>query len=401
MPRCHDATMGAFCRLIRAVLMCAWIVLASSNVSAQTGDWPRFNDAITSIPEDFEEALYADADYWAVLFWEWFDTGQRTAAMEGFQWTYPEHIPLDLSLFASAYDLFETVYADRLQLDPDLGEVYLLEDLFDDDPQVLNDFRFYTITGQFRTRLDDPVANIRHVQLLVSPNPCVIVANDASIWIDGNALVSRGLLSGGCNDDGNGRVQPVDCVQAPEACDFRDTLEHLWVNSCLRFAPYERDGFFSPGFDCDDYCESFWAWLKHKQDAGEFPADAEFQALWLYWRFTWAFGKGGKHGKVGHAVLIVRYNGYYYIVDTTSGQVSGPYPEDTPYEDVDWRDALDPTPDDPNDNDLPPYNPSRITRPKSPTQRPWNDPKPWHEDPEMRRRFEEDTGCDADDFIYS
>ncbi|GAB4385771.1 MAG: hypothetical protein Kow0022_12920 [Phycisphaerales bacterium] len=95
----------------------------------------------------------------------------------------------------------------------------------------------------------------------------------------------------------------------------------------------------------------------------------------------------------------VKSQGHSYIGDTQAGAVSGPFPEGTPSEDLDWPHALDPTPDDPTDGDLPPHNPDSIKR-RQPTDCPWNDPKPWHTDPDMQRHFEDESGCDVDDDIY-
>lgn len=149
--------------------------------------------------------------------------------------------------------------------------------------------------------------------------------------------------------------------------------------------------FFGPGFDCDDLAEAFWAWLKHKQDAGEFPADADIEALWLYWRFTWGIGKGGKHGKAGHAVLVIHHNGYYYIVDDQTGEVYGPFPDTVPYKDIDWHEYFQ--------DDFPSRNPD-IIKEKHPTDRPWTDPSPWHEDSDRKDDIEDQTGNPAEDYIY-
>jgi hypothetical protein len=176
-------------------------------------------------------------------------------------------------------------------------------------------------------------------------------------------------------------------------------LEQQLRDSELERVPYLPDHpFFWPGFDCDDYAEAYWAWLMNHNLEQMFPG-VKAESLWLYWRFTWGVGKGGKHGKAGHAVIVVTYNGYYYIIDPQTGQIYGPFPTTVPYKDIDWLPFLDPTPDDPSDDTLPKRTPDSIT-PHDPRERPWTDPDPWHKDPDIRRHLEDNTGHPADDYIW-
>lgn len=373
-------------------------LLGSTPAMGQGDTEPLFLDATTNVPPDFEDVLYADCQEWVALFWLWYETGVVTPEMDAFEFTYPEHLPKGWTPFGEAYDLFEQIHMDKLQLDPDAGELYYLDDLLDDDANVRAQFKTYTLTGILTTSIGDTTATTNHIGIIMNANDEIQMVTE-NVWIEQTDLASQGQLLFAIDTDEPEGTHPVDCTVAPEACEFRDQLEDWLYESDIDRITYRKDGWWTPGFDCDDYSEAFWAWLKHQQDAGVVPADVDISTLWLYWKYSWGIFHGTKHGKMGHAVIIVRYNGYYYIVDPQAGIVSGPYPESTSPKDIDWGPIFDPTPNDPSDDVFPPDNPDTIKE-KHPTDRPWNDPAPWHSNPDRRDDVEDETGNPPDDYIY-
>jgi len=123
------------------------------------------------------------------------------------------------------------------------------------------------------------------------------------------------------------------------------------------------------------------------------------EALWLYWRQSYGILSNGKNGKVGHAVLMITHNGYYFLVDAMTGQVYGPFRTTTRLKDIDWVPFLDLDPDSTEDDTLPLRTPSSIT-PHDPRDRPFTDPKPWHKDPDVRDHLEDSTQRPATDYIF-
>lgn len=406
-----------------AVVVAAACLLCDAAQATATSEIPSFTEATSEVPEDFEEVLYEEASDWVELFWHWHDTREVTQEMRDFRFTYEEHLPRGWTPFADAYALFEEIYAHRLQLDAGAGPAYYLDNLLRDDPEVLAAFREYTLTETLATTAEDPSAAMAHAEALVlrgSTQETMLFLQDPGLLIEEAGgqlyLVTRSPIAAkeekdildpepepipdpasdsppdGQDEDDDGLIEPVPCDLAPEACDFLDSLtERLW-DSNIPAIEYQKDGrFFGPGFDCDDYVEAFWAWLKNLQESNLYTLDVEFESLWLFWNYSWGFGQGTKHGKQGHAVLIVKKDGYYYIVDPMVPPAYGPIPDSVPYEDVDWNDFLD--------DDFPEDNPDKI-RVKHPTERPWNDPDPWHQDDDVRQDVEDETGNPAEDYIY-
>ncbi|MEL7484316.1 MAG: hypothetical protein AAFN41_08165 [Planctomycetota bacterium] len=388
-------------RLVACAAMSAGILSTTAAISQGNGE-PNFEQATSVVPPDFEAVLYAEADDWVDLFWQWYETGVVTPEMEAFTFTYQQHLPQGWSPFGEAYRLFEEIHVDKLQLDPDAGDLYYLDDLLDDDAVVRSQFKTYTTTGLLTTSIGDTDAISNHLAIIYHQNDTVQM-NVTDIWVDGAQLATVGntdLLDWANQDD---KIPPLDCdgdAAGTPACVLKELIEQMLEDSDITRITYQKDGWWSPGFDCDDYTEAFWAWLKHRQDAGDFPADADIKALWLWWYFSWGINKDGtKHGVSGHAVVVIRQNGFYYIVDPMTGIVVGPYPGDAPYEDIDWTPLLDPVPGTDEDETLPQYTPDDIDE-KDPTDRPWNDPAPWHTDPDIKDDVEDETGHDPDDFIY-
>lgn len=382
---------------MRRLLTLAAISLVCMGATIQTA-----RAQVTPPPADLEQQIRDQVQEWTPWFWQVRETGTIPPEAADFQFSFLPYLYREWDPFGPAFAVFEEIYKDRLQLDPNVGAVYLLDDLLRDDADVLAEFKEYTLTGKLKTGTDDILAVMNHLELIAEAiaNPADYPEYTGS-YIEDGELVSVGLSKEAeASASGGGGQPPVPPGEIPqEIQDLRDWLEQQLRDSGLEGVPYVPDHpFFWPGFDCDDYAEAYWAWLMHHNLEQMFPG-VKAEALWLYWRFTWGINKGGKHGKAGHAVIVITYNGYYYIIDPQTGQIYGPFPATVPYKDIDWLPFLDPTPDDPSDDTLPKRTPDSIT-PHDPRDRPWTDPDPWHKDPDIRRHLEDNTGHPADDYIW-
>lgn len=353
-------------------------------------------------PADLEQRIRNEVEQWTPLFWQVRETGILPPQGQTFQFTVLPYLPREWDPFGPAFAIFEKLYASRLQPNPHAGPVYLLDDLLRDDPQVLAEFRQYTLTGTLSTSDEDSFVFIEHLDLVAQAYAHPEDHPEfACVYMDGEGnLISEGLSPPSADESDEGGVQPLDGDDVPQDIkDLKKWLEDQLEDSDLDGVEYIKDQpFWFPGFDCDDYAEAYWAWLKNHGLDTKYPG-IQSQSLWMYWWHTWGVGKGGKHGKAGHAVLMITYNGYYFVIDPMSGEVYGPFPSTTPLEDIDWIPFLDPTPGQPDDDVLPLRTPDSIT-PHDPRDRPWTDPNPWHEDQDMRDHLEDGTGRPASDYIW-
>jgi hypothetical protein len=188
-------------------------------------------------------------------------------------------------------------------------------------------------------------------------------------------------------------VQPLTCDDVPlSICVGGAAVILRWTDSNLWLMPYSDDEWFygwnTIGFDCDDYADALAAYLKNKQDAGMLPADMKIDALYL-----WYPSEGWFSGKDGHVVLLITIGDYYFIAEAQSAPptLHGPFPKNTPLKDIDWSPISEGI--------------NKTTKPyqidvRKPTDRPWNDPAPWHESPQKRQQIQEKTGHPPHEFIH-
>lgn len=141
---------------------------------------------------------------------------------------------------------------------------------------------------------------------------------------------------------------------------------------------YKEDGkFIGPGFDCDDYAEAMAEWLRRK-----YP-NAELWTLGYFW-----FGDG-------HAVTVIRIDGYFYMIDPQTGVISGPFATtDEVHASVkklmkDWY-GVSPGWADPFER----------YRWRDPSARPeLIEPGPWYTDPEIKEHFRNNMPNPPEDYM--
>jgi len=242
------------------------------------------------------------------------------------------------SPFHEALLLFESLYVGRLDLDLDSPTYYDIHDLFDDDPAVLAHFQIYTMTGLLGTT-DAP-------RLMREP--------------------------------------PKPGPQDPqEPTDIPDDLKIPFFDFPPRIKWEERDiedGWpWQPGFDCDDWADTLAEHLRRNL-LPSYP-DTEIWAMWMSWKGS------------GHVFTVVQFEGQWYVLDASTGEMRGPYQSFLEAKAGGWDILRGPW-----------YLIDSVwlaqTRKKEPGWRPLREPLPWYTDPGIiddRRNIDPDV--DPDDYI--
>ncbi len=257
----------------------------------------------------------AESRQWAALYWQWRDTGVVTQELSGFEFTNP--IPSDLTPIDYAYDIFEQLYATELAALSTPEAPYSVIQLILDDPDVMQRFRVYTTTGLLSISFtQEQEASWSHLDMAAQAADGDGYSMDRA-WIEDGSLLTQSLLG----SPGSTALPPVtppfeDPEVPDEIDDFDQDLKDLIRDCPLKDIDWRQDVPPAPGFDCDDFAISMAAWLRQLQQ--QYP-DMQISLL-LFW-----YDKDdGTRG--GHAVTIVRIDGYYYIIDAQTGDVKGPYP---------------------------------------------------------------------------
>jgi len=197
----------------------------------------------TPPPFDLEDRVREEVAQWTPWFWQSRDTGVVPPEAQGFQFSVLPYLHREWDPFGPAFAVFETIYASRLQLDLEVGPVYLLDDLLRDDPQVLARFRQYTLTGCVTTGPDIPMALVEHLDLVADAyaNP-ELHPDFVGAFVDGEGnLVSEGLSPSALSSSGSGGVSALHIGDVPqEIWDLKDWLEDQLDDSDLDGVEYIR-----------------------------------------------------------------------------------------------------------------------------------------------------------------
>lgn len=321
----------------------------------------------------------SELQQWIVLHWQWYESGQVPAGAENFAFSHPGELPSGFHPFNQSFELFESLYADRLVFNPTSGPGYGIEQLIEDDAVVRSQFIAYTITGLLHSGMFvDPNANQRFIEAALD----ALFVGDKFEVIDAWFLQGNGelmLMSAGLKK----KPKPTTSSPVPPVSPFptgllpfHEDLQEAIEDGNVDDVPYIEDDWWpwhDGGFDCDDAGDASGGWLRRR--LGTAYEGVEAFALPLRWR----------EGRIGHIVTVIYYNGYYWIIDGQTGRMIGPFPVSVPFTDIDLRPLLEPYNIEPND-------PITIKPRRDLGDRPWVEPYPWWENPAMREHLEDATG---------
>ena len=377
--------LGSWSRGARAFGSCRILVCVALMTVAVAG---RPSSAHTEPPT---AAQIAECRAWAQHYWRWVDTGELDPAWVNFEFSFPtggNFNPLLPSLAA-----FEEIYAARL------GGTYTLEELLRDDPAVLQAFRHHSVTGEITTPVSDLPATEVHFRLIVdalqtapaeAAEPCDEVTSSVSdgglyFAMSGTSLQSNILVT-------KKKPCPTPNPVPPMTDPFNQKLKEILDDSGLKQAYrclYELDGgwyWSAPGFDCDDFALAGRNYLYWRL-RGQFP-NARYGFLQVTW---WDHGLNPR-SRDGHALVLIEHEGKWYVIDSGTGDVMGPFESSDSQElrDAVWELMRGFGVEDPW------YR--RVTPSRYPCVGP-KEPEPWFTDPAQRRRVKDCLGIDSDDFF--
>lgn len=330
----------------------------------------------------------------AAAFWEAWDAHHAGEPVE-FDFVWPEDVqPGDgFDPFFLSVETLSAVYADRLVVE---GEVYTYDiyDLIEDDPEVFEAFRHHSLTGELVTPIaSQQQAALRHFLLQVlSPHQYSEIDGDTEdpctdvYYVESSGLVVTTTMVSSTIDVYS---QPNPCPGAggtytpevPELEAFkqalRDAIDDSGLTTLYDSGFRIKDGrLFWPGFDCDDYADAIAWWLE--KEFGWYGSNFEVMQLWMRWPGT------------GHVVTVVRIGQHYFVIDVQTGTMRGPYSSMEDAVQAAWS-IID-------EFYLPNAPRSRVVH-REPGERPFIEPNPWYEDPDVVDRFRQSMpGRDPSDY---
>ncbi|MEM1186310.1 MAG: hypothetical protein AAGI53_15070 [Planctomycetota bacterium] len=336
----------------------------------------------------------ADMNAFAEVYWHFVDTGELLPDADTFSPSNPGQVGANHLMFYDAYLLFEDLYAQQLDDNPDSPNYYTLDDLFRDDPAALSQFRTYTLTGTLGTGLlSSPITVVEnHMKMVANAaaaDGCYDVASvdlaaPTNFMAYGGVsndlmLVSQSLQKkkkAPCPGPGPGPGPEDEPDELPDILDdpIDDFPFRQWFPVEILDMP---DGWWTPGFDCDDWADVLAEYLRRQLEGENF----EIYQLWLTW-----YGDG-------HVVTVICLDGKYYVTDAQTGSTRGPYDSLEDAYDGAW-DIMEQDYDVDRDDQ---WFPDETLR--DPEERPFGEPGPWHENPDVREPIEDAPNLDPDDYI--
>jgi hypothetical protein len=220
-------------------------------------------------------------------------------------WTYSTYAPVgeNADPFFYAKKLIAELYADVLNDDPSDGPVYDVDDLILEDAQAAALYDQFRATGTLTTTSDfsDPLAH-RHLMLWLTAvgqsqiSPAELAGDFTTTWSPQMVFaVSAGPT--------------VNPPTLPPPADIPEDLEREVEDFPAKNPDlYKDDNGNVPGFDCEDYADFLAQWLKYR--------GVEYDSIGNVW-LTWPGS--------GHVFVLVVIDGYYYIIDPSSGWIAGPF----------------------------------------------------------------------------
>ena len=251
----------------------------------------------------------------------------------------PPHLTLpDFSQYGSNADLFHPArvvfrayYADQLNPETTSIDFYKLDDLLTEDPDVLAQFRHFTLTGEIATATDDPARPLRHIDFLtddaesethiVQATGIRLQSTDADTAVRASgALIKNKKKDGVTPHDPDSPTDPWpdqapcpppdededgNCI--PDALDdgldsYPDELQLPFENIDDIHPSLIPPRWWRPGIDCDDFADMLAEHhRRHLENEG--IDDALIKQLWLTWSGD------------GQVVTMIVINGKYDVVD--------------------------------------------------------------------------------------
>jgi hypothetical protein len=318
--------------------------------------------------------------------------------------------------FQESLQLFDALYRSRLEVARAHGTPhYAITDLFVDDAAVFAAFRWHTVTGQLQTAFtDDADIALKHVAAMLDADNTSAyfevdsfgITHDGVVWSEGLRSVSRlpessiGAVPPLCDDP------PISIL--PESVDdrLREAMD-VWTRCFFRLGTvtfpdgrtlpgaYRSDEYgvrchvvagrvfcipvLTPGFDCDDYADAFIWWFQRQFSE---------QDLQGYEFHVYQVGDGLS----GHAMVVLRVGGFYWVIDPQTGEIRGPI--SVPIDGSSWPDpnliVTDPPAGPPGSRGYGwghPYH--GLPKFYAPGTRPFYEPRPWHSSPAMRQLIDQ------------
>ncbi len=303
---------------------------------------------------EFDETTIQELQEWARLYWEWYDTGVVPPGAANFQFTDPSQFPPGFHPFNEALGLFERIYAHLLDLDMFSAGYYDIWDLFEDNPVILAQFRYYTETGKLPFAMPvDPSSWGRS-----GPSGKKVPVGSTPPLLPGNV--------------------PADVIEFGKK--LKDAVNGSGIsNGGIPYVPDPKFPWEPGGFDCDDFADALVGWVVN--DLGDLYPGMTIFHVWVLW---------GSETWIGHFITIVVYNGYYWIIDAQTGMILGPFMVPTP---------INPRPILEAGYSVPPDTPVVLRSSYCVGDRPKCDPDPWWDNPLMRDHVQNSTGNDWRDYV--
>jgi hypothetical protein len=284
----------------RACAMAAILAAAALASSLPAAD-VVFDYGAPRPPLDETDEL--ELQQWSTLFWEWYDTGVEPAGFADFEFSHPDRYPPGFHPFIEPLIVFGELYSGQWSVPSTPEDAFGIWDLVQQAPVIFEQFRHYTMTGE----LPGGAAGGG------SGNPPPIRPPIPPGELPEGVRQFHDLLPGWVHNSNLWKVRP--------RYDWPDQNDPNGPGF-YREDPLHNDG--RPGFDCDDWADAMAGWLQHRFCEGGYADTA--RQKWLH--VLWKEGKGG----TGHAMNIVYYGGYYWIVDAQTNAVYGPFREGDPWE---------------------------------------------------------------------
>jgi hypothetical protein len=335
------------------------------------------------LPDPLEDA---ELRQYSEEFWKFVDSGDPTGLAQH-KWTAPGLLALiqgvpgvQVDEWDGGLELFGALYQHRLKPINPTGYDSIRE-LIENDATIGMLFKHWTRHHQLATAATwDNIAHTMHISMLFEA-----YFNGVTATVHGVPLITSDLIISDRLDlevpnawfaisnssSGGSRGGPVEEAQAcidAHLCD-------------LKSMPWKEDGFFEPGFDCDDFADALGARIS-KGKPGVTATTV---------RVTWKKGTGSK-SKGRHQVTKISAGGKYWILDGQVGGATGPHDDGTP---MDAEPALT-GPGGGYDRQPGSTRTEQSDRPLG--ERPWVEPAPWTESREMIECFEKETGKNAADY---
>ncbi len=291
-------------------------------------------------------------------------------------------LPTDPAPFADGQTVFEILYAHRLNASLEPGELYLLEDLIRDDPNVAFTWRHWTLHHQVITSASwDAAAHNLHIAAALDAIGLSLDWWTAGVpYADANFLVTdktKKKQNGGAPAP----TPPTPVADVPRAAQamHQCIVAHCGVLDAFTTLREDDGGWWAGkvGFDCDDYADALAHYLI-KDKEGYTSSSV---------RMTWTDLSGSS---AAHRITKVTCGAFYWLADGQGGVSTGPFPAGTP---ADGSGLLGGYEVDPN-RPIRTIDDGRAVGVRTG----WAEPYVWSSSPRQRRRFEQITMLDAECF---